>query len=369
MKIEPFLLERYFAQHEFTTPYLLCCSDVEGLALRELLAMADTESMALWESLHLGYTDSQGHPLLREEIACLYPGLTGEDILVLAPEEGIFIAMNVLLAWGDHVIATFPGYQSLYEVARAIGCEVTLWTPREEAGWSFDLDWLREQIRENTRLIVVNWPHNPTGALVSHEAFGELLEIVRERGIYLFSDEMYRFLEYEASARLPSASVEYEKAISLGGMSKAFALAGLRIGWLATRNRVLYQKMAAFKDYTTICCSAPSEILALMALRTKETILARNLSIIQRNLALLDGFFARHEAFFSWVRPKAGTIGFPRLLAPTPISRFCTDLLEEQRVLLMPADVYNFPGNYFRIGFGRTNMPEALARLEAYLEQ
>jgi len=366
VKIHPFKLERYFAQHEFTVPYLFSSSDCEALTLQELLSLADAESFSLWEKLRLGYTESLGHPLLRAEIAKLYAHIKAEEVLVVAPEEGIFITMNVLLEAGDHVIATFPGYQSLYEVAQAIGCQVTRWLPEEKEGWKFDVDWLRHQIRENTRLIVVNFPHNPTGALPRRRDLAEIIRIASERGLYLFSDEMYRLLEYDVTDRLDSASDLYEYAISLAGMSKAFALAGLRIGWLTTRDEKLFQTLATFKDYTTICSSAPSEILAIMALRAKERIVARNLAIIRDNLALLDPFFARHTALFSWVKPKAGTIAFPQLLSGRA-AEFCAGLREKQGVLLLPGDVYEDEGNHFRIGFGRRNMPQALSRLEEYV--
>lgn len=146
MKLQPFKLERYFAAHEFKTRYFLSGSDCEPLSLQELLALGDADSLRLWENLTLGYTESAGHPLLRQEIAQLYQKVQADDVLVVTPEEGIFITMNTLLSAGDHVIAAFPGYQSLYEVARAIGCQVTLWTPQEGTEWRFDLAWLKEQI-------------------------------------------------------------------------------------------------------------------------------------------------------------------------------------------------------------------------------
>jgi aspartate/methionine/tyrosine aminotransferase len=152
-------------------------------------------------------------------------------------------------------------------------------------------------------------------------------------------------------------------------MSKSFAMAGLRIGWLATRDRELLARCAAFKDYTTICSSAPSEILALIALRARDRVLARSLRIVSDNLDLLDDFFRRRSAWFSWLRPRAGSIGFPRLLADVPVDEFAAGLVEAEGVLLLPGSQFGHPGNHFRIGFGRENLPEALARLEAYAER
>jgi aspartate/methionine/tyrosine aminotransferase len=369
MKIPPFALERYFAKYEFSASYLLSCSDCEALTLSELLAMADPPSLALWEQLSLGYTESLGHPLLREEAARLYKNIQPEEVLVITPEEGIFNAMNVILEPGDHVICTFPGYQSLYEIALSLGCQVTRWTPDEAHGWKFNLEDLRTSIQPNTRLIVVNFPHNPTGSQMNASDFAEILRLASEKGIFVFSDEMYRFLEYQDADRLDSASDLYENAVSLFGMSKTFSLAGLRIGWLTSRNKDLLRKMAVFKDYTTICSSAPSEILAIMALRVKNEIIHRNLAIIQTNLRLLDQFFERHVGIFTWNKPKAGTIAFPRLLLPQDINEFCVDLVNKKGVMLLPGAVFGYAGNHCRVGFGRRNMPAALEKLEEVIEE
>lgn len=369
MQLNPFKLERYLANYEFSAPYLLCCSDCQPLGRKELLDMADEESLELWENLSLGYTDCLGHPLLREEIARLYDPLTLEDVLVLCPEEGIFIAMNALLKAGDHVIVTFPGYQSLYEIARSRGCEVTRWLPGEqEEGWRFDVDFLEGAVRANTRLIVVNFPHNPTGALPSKDDFQRIVEIARAKDIYLFSDEMYRFLEYDETDRLDPPCTIYDKAISLCGMSKSFALAGLRLGWLATRDKELLERCLLLKDYTTICSSAPSEILGLMALRAGDRIVSRNREIIGNNLALLEDFFSRHPGLFTWRQPAAGPITLVRTAIAGGAEKFCDDLVTQKGVLLLPSRVYDYGDGHFRIGFGRSNLTQALPLLEEYLE-
>src|SRR5665648_36497 len=217
MNLKPFKLERYFAKYEFTVQYLLSSSDCDGLQQKELLQMVDDESRQLWENLTLGYTESLGHPVLREEIARLYRGIQAEDCLVLVPEEGIFIAMNTILKQGDHMICTAPGYQSLYEVAEGLGCEVTKWQPQERNGWRFDPDFLEEHITDNTRLLVINFPHNPSGYLPSQADFQRIIDFARKHNLYLFSDEMYRFLEYDESDRLPSACEDYNKAVTLFG--------------------------------------------------------------------------------------------------------------------------------------------------------
>ena len=369
MELPPFKLERYFAKFEFSVKYLLSSSDCDGLSQSELLGLADSEARLLWENLTLGYTESLGHPVLRQEVARLYKGLKPEQVLISTPEEGIFIAMHTLLLKGDHVICTFPGYQSLYEIARSIGCEVTEWQPEEAKGWRFDPELLRQQIKPNTKLLIVNFPHNPTGYLPTKEDFLEIIDVARKHNLYVFSDEMYRLLELHPGDRLPSACEIYEKAVVLFGMSKTFGMAGARIGWMVTQDQSLYAQMAAFKDYTTICSSAPSEILAIIALRAKEHIIQRHLHRINRNLELLDGFFARQTHLLSWTRPKAGTIAFPKLRERLSSAAFCQKMVEEAGILLLPSTIYDFDDRHFRIGFGRENMPQALGKLEAYLEK
>jgi aspartate/methionine/tyrosine aminotransferase len=369
MAIAPFKLERYFASYEFSAPYLLSCSDCEALSLSELLALGDESSLNLWHNLKLGYTESQGHPVLREEIARLYSNIQPADVLVVTPEEGIYIAMSSLLKSGDHVVTTFPGYQSLYEVALSIGCEVTKWEPTFESGWVFDVKTLKGLIIDRTKLIVINFPHNPTGATVSESELREIVEFAQSRNIILFSDEMYRFLEYDSSTRIPSACELYDNAISLFGMSKSFALAGLRIGWLTTKNSKLLNQIAIYKDYTTICSSAPSEVLAIIGLRAKDKIIARNLSIISQNIDLLEKFFCQYPDLFEWHRPTAGPIAFPKLKINVDITKFCLDLVNRKGVMLLPSSVYDYSGNFFRVGFARRNMHEALDQLNEYVEE
>ncbi|MCL2726973.1 MAG: aminotransferase class I/II-fold pyridoxal phosphate-dependent enzyme [Bacteroidales bacterium] len=369
MKITPFALERHFAKYEFTAPYLLCCSDCEALKLSELLSMADKESLTLWQELGLGYTESLGHPLLRKEIAKLYGQVTPEEVLVTVPEEGVYIAMQNLLHKGDHVVVTGPGYQSLSEVAVSLGCTLSFWMPEwdQALGWRYLIEELYTLITKETKLIVINFPHNPTGVVLNEADLNKVVEVARERTIPIFSDEMYRYLEHDATFRLPSVAEIYERGIALSGLSKSFALPGLRIGWLISKDKALLQSCAFYKDYTTICSSAPSEVLAIMGLRAKEQIVQRNMEIISGNLQLLDDFFGRHTNLFAWHRPVASSIAFPKFLSLQPVSHYCNELIEKSGVMLLPAPLFGPDAPFFRIGFGRKNLPEALARWEETL--
>jgi aspartate/methionine/tyrosine aminotransferase len=275
--------------------------------------------------------------------------------------------MHAVLEAGDHIIVHWPCYQSLGEVARSIGCQVTLWEAREKNGWALDLDELRQHLRPSTKAVVINTPHNPTGYLMSKEDFQAVNRIAQDNGLLLFSDEVYRETEYRVEDRLPAACDLGEHAISLGVMSKSYGLAGLRIGWIATHNAQVYAKMAALKDYTTICNSAPSEFLAELALRHRKRLLERNLGLITRNLVVLDEFFERHPDQFVWQRPIAGPIAFPCLIGED-IAPFCDRLVKTAGVLLLPGTMYDAAGNHFRIGFGRKNLPQAITRLEEFLQ-
>jgi len=276
----------------------------------------------------------------------------------------------VLLGPGDEAIVVWPAYQSLHEVARGTGARVVLHELVEADGWALDVDRLARSITPTTRLVVINAPHNPTGMLPSHAEWRALVEVVEDAGAYLLADEVYRFLELGEADRLtPGADALPGRGISLGVMSKSFALAGLRIGWLATRDRALLDRAARLKDYTTICSSAPSEILALIALRARDTVLERSRAIVETNLDHLDPFFDRWSSAISWVRPRGGSIGFPRLRDDLPVKRFVDDLLAAEGVLLAPGSVFGHPGNHVRLGFGRTDLPDALAGLERHLER
>jgi aspartate/methionine/tyrosine aminotransferase len=369
MRVADFALERYFARWEFAVRHLLCASDVEGWPMADLLALADDETRAAWDGLRLGYAESPGHPLLRAEVARLYTGLDVDDVLVFSgAEEAIFCLLNVLLGPGDHAIVAWPGYQSLHEVARAAGAEVTLHELREADGWALDVERLVAEFRPSTRAVVVNAPHNPTGMLPTAAEWSALGEACAAAGVRLVADEVYRFLEHDGRAPLRAGTELDATFVSIGVLSKSFALAGLRIGWLASRDRNLLARCAAFKDYTTICAAAPSEILGIIALRARETVLARSRAIVGTNLALLDAFLAKRPAFATWVRPAAGSVGFPRLGAGLDADRLAADLVEAQGVLLLPGSTFGHSGNHVRVGFGRADFPVALERLAAFLD-
>lgn len=367
--VEKFKLERYFADREFALPYHLSDSDCEPVRMENLLRRADPDLRARWHNLVLGYTESQGDPTLREAISLSYREIPPENILVGAPEECIYIAMHSLLRRGDHLVVTSPAYQSLYAIAQDHGCEITQWFPEKGDGnWYFDPAFLVHAIRPHTLMLVVNFPHNPTGALPLKNDWETIVRCAREYNLILFSDEMYRGLEYGQKDQLNAACDCYENAISLAGMSKAFGLAGLRIGWLASQSRHLLDLCAGYKDWTTICPPAPSEILALIALQNGEYLLGRNKEIIAENLEHARRFFQEeYRDLFGWFAPEAGSVCFPFFRGETPIAQIAADVEKKQRVLLVPGDMFDYPGNHFRIGLGKKRFPEALNKFREYM--
>jgi aspartate/methionine/tyrosine aminotransferase len=367
-----FALERYFSKWEFTARYHMTASDMESMSVSDLLAMATPEDRHLFETLRLGYTETLGLPELRMEIAQTYDSAKPEHILCfVGAEEGVYIAMRVLLAPEDHAIIIVPNYQAAETLPLSI-CAVSGVALNPDDNWSLNIDQIRHALRPNTKLISINFPNNPTGTIIPRDRFDDLVELCRERGIYLFSDEVYRLLERDAGIRLPQAADVYERALSLNVMSKAYGLPGLRIGWVMTKDRDVLQRMERYKHYLSICNSAPSERLAIIALKARDKILTRNRALVSENLRKLTAFFNDFPASFRWTESDGGCVGFPRYTGPMDTNTFCKILVEETGVLLLPPTVYRSelleaPQDRFRIGFGRKDMDIGLAAFRNYL--
>ncbi|WP_120497445.1 aminotransferase class I/II-fold pyridoxal phosphate-dependent enzyme [Kiloniella sp. EL199] len=368
-----FSLETFFSDWEFKARYHMTASDIQSMTINELLAMASEKDRATFYDLPLGYTETFGHPLLRQEIANSYKGLVSEDILCFAgAEEGVYVAMRVLLKPGDHAIVVVPNYQAAETIPLDI-CEVTGVPLDPDDNWSLDMDALESAIRPNTKLISINFPNNPTGAILKRNSFGRLIELCRAHNIYLFSDEVYRGIERDEVLRLPQAADVYEKALSLNVMSKAYGLPGLRIGWIACQDRDLLKRMECYKHYLSICNSGPSEWLSIIALRAREQILANNRKLVKENAGKLTAFFAEFPDLFEWQVPDGGCVGFPVYKGKGTTDDFCEDLINKSGVLLLPPRIYKsdllpVTWNRFRIGFGRKNIDEGLAAFRAYLK-
>lgn len=368
-----FRLETFFSQWEFTARYHMCASDMESMSISALLELAGQDPAELG-ALHLGYTETFGAPSLRKAIAATFDTIEQQHILTFAgAEEGIFAAMQVLLGERDHAVVITPNYQAAETVPGSI-CDVTGVALDAAQNWALDLDAVRDALRPNTRLISINFPHNPTGKVIDRATLHELISIAREHGIYIFSDEVYRLLERTDNVRLPQVADVYERGLSLNVMSKSYGLPGLRIGWIATQDQDVLSRMERAKHYLSICNSGPSEYLAEIALGCADQILARNRKIIADNLDLFEAFFAEKADLFDWTMPDGGCIAYPRYKGKEGVEAFCQNLVEQAGVLLLPASVYrsdltDTPADHFRIGYGRANTDQCLLKLREFIEQ
>ena len=244
-----FKLETYFSKWEFNTKFNLCASDTESLDLKYLLSICSKDEKKLWDDMRLGYTETFGSDILIDSISKTYDNVDKKDILTFAgAEEGIYISMNSILSSDDHCIVITPNYQSAQTIPSSI-CDVTNVDLDSKNNWNMDLDILRDSIKPNTKLISINFPHNPTGKIISQDELNQLVDICRDKGIYLFSDEIYRLMERDKTSRLTQISDIYERGISLNGMSKSYGMPGVRIGWISTKDHKLILDKAELKRY------------------------------------------------------------------------------------------------------------------------
>lgn len=362
-----FNLEEYLLQHEHKAEISLCSSGLDSLSLSDLLSLAPPDSLSHWETLKLGYSTPQGLPSLRETIARHYRSLSADQVMIFSGAcEAIYIGIQALLQPGDHAVVVTPCYQSLKSVAASI-CDVTEVPLLFEECWQFYPERVQEALRPNTRLIVINFPNNPTGALPDRNTIQALIEIARKQGIWIFSDEVYRLMEFNSEDRLPPMASLYEKGISVGSMSKAYGLPGLRIGWIVTPDQAIMAQLLSLRHYVTICPNTASETLALMALQASDSLLENNLAHLRENFKVFAAFMATHADPFQWVPPKAGCLAYPQLLTGESAEAFSLNLLEKTKTLVLPGSLYGTPGSFIRLGFGSRSLPAALSRLAHYV--
>lgn len=385
MKLGPFKLEEWFAKYEFSAPYLLCCSDCETLSIGELLKMSsDPSPVDKLLEFRLGYTECNGAQSLREAVSShLYSAVSADQILVHAGAEEAIFTFFMQFGPGDHVVVMAPCYQSLVEVARARGVEVSLWVLQEvaidpaaeesETRWAVDMGALPTLLKDNTRAVVINSPHNPTGAVVQRQELDDIISLCRSRSLTLFSDEVYSGLEYQTGScpAVPKACDLYERAVSLGVLSKAQGLPGLRIGWAASQDKALLDAMCGVKLYTSICSSGPSEHLAEIAVQNSGALCSRNVTIIQDNLKALQALLDDFKHILSWSKPDAGCIGLLKLSSTLDCTAetFAKAAIEQAGVLLLPSEYFDFGTSHLRIGFGRADFKKSLDQFRHFLKQ
>ena len=357
--LPPFQTELYYAEYEFTSPHLLSVSDCESMSIRDLLKLADVDPGELL-SQTLQYTESQGNPRLRKRIAERYQGLSPEQVLLLnSPIEGLYLLSKVFTG---RTIVLLPAYDALKNLPQnAVG-----WRLRAAEGrWELDWEALDNLGREPVELLVVNFPHNPTGFLPSPEEWERLVDWARERGAWLFCDEMYRGLPLEHPG-LSSIVEVYEKGITLAGLSKPQGLPGLRAGWLISRDPRKLKQLFELRLYTSICTAAPVEFLAEVALRVEPQLLERSRALVQKNVGLADPFFERRPEF-GWRPPLGGSVALVELPEGVGAEQYCRKLAAEDGIVLLPSSFLGIEDRFVRFGCGRESFSRALDAYEAFL--
>lgn len=358
MKVETFALERWMSAWEMKVEFDIAESGIYPMTVNELVDLLPPSErdqvLAYLLDLRLGYTEARGTEQLRTTIASTYANVTPDEVLVTTGAiEANYLLFNSLLDAGDRVVAVYPAYQQLYAVAQAIGCEVALWKLREENGFRFDLDELERLVTPTTKLIVVNTPHNPTGAILSDADLARIYRMAESVGAYVLSDEAYRWLDFPGGDVLAGPMRDMgTTAISVGTFSKPFGLPGLRIGWIAATEEII-KKCWQTRDYISLAPARLSDALADVALNAREAIVARNHEIVTTNLKVADQWFAEHADLVSWTRPRAGLLALLRYNLDLPSHELANHLAAEYSVMLAPGSAFGFEG-FLRVGIGQT---------------
>lgn len=357
----------WFAGAEGRFDVSLSHSDCEPLACSDFLEERELKEFG---GFRLGYGPFAGLEELRTRVASQYQTIEPEDVLIFSgASEAIYTFMRTMLKPGEEVIVQSPMFQSLHAIARSIGCQLTEWKPANELACSFDASTLSKLWSKRTRLLVFNFPHNPSGQMISESDLRSIVEMARTSKAFLFSDEQFRLLELPPASPLPAACDLYENAVSISSVSKTYGLGGLRIGWMATRSREAIAAAKEYRFYTTEMTNTPCQMLAARALENGIDILNRNRFRIHSNLEQLHSFVKQHADTLLLHPPQAGTMALIEQMTPLTGTEYCARLLEEERIFLVPGGVMGLSDRLLRIGLGREDFGDGLGRLGNFLRK
>lgn len=352
-------------------------SSAEPLTHKELIEWTrengDDVLINLFNDHSLGYADNGGSQDVREEIATLYDDNISADNIVIFPgaQTAMTITTLAMIHKGDHAVIITPSYQSLEEGVKYAGGTVTRVGLTPENNWQIDVDAVRNAIQDNTKYLIFNDPHNPSGSLLKADIKKELVSIAEEKGILILSDEVYRLLEINPHERSKSVAEMSQNGIALGTMAKPWGAGGACIGWAACPNKTIIEKIRKAQHLFAVCVSRAGEIQARMVVRASKQIIERNMNIIKDNLKLLDVFFDENSDLFEWMKPEAGGTGFVKFKGPITSDDLAKELLEEG-ILVFPSYIFDCEDNlkqYFRIGFSRKTMPAALDAFKKFVNE
>jgi aspartate/methionine/tyrosine aminotransferase len=370
---EEFALGGFLARWSGHVRHDLSASESATLSLPSLLALAEAEDRARWDGLAFGYADPHGAAWLRTAIAARYRRLGPDHVSCSAgAQEGLACVARALLAPGDHAIVVLPIYQPSERAVTALCAASGVVLEARRARWHLDPDRIAAAIRPETRLILMNVPNSPTGAGLDGATMAALVALCRSRGIWLVNDEVYR-LSGMAAATLPPVADLYERGVSIDGLSKAVGLPGLRVGWVACQDSALLAKVLVAKSGLSSCLAGASEILARIALRAEDRILARNRRIAAENLARLRAALRRHPDLFEDTETDT-VFAFPRYVGAGSAEAFAASLVREAGVLVLPSSLWasplaDTPRDRLRLGLGRATASSSLDVFESFLAQ
>ncbi|MDA9553919.1 pyridoxal phosphate-dependent aminotransferase [Emcibacteraceae bacterium] len=352
-------------------------SSAEPLTHKELIKWTrengDDALINLFNDHSLGYADNGGSQDVREEIATLYDDSISADNVVIFPgaQTAMTITTLAMIHNGDHAVIITPSYQSLEEGVKYAGGTVTRVGLTPENNWQIDVDAVRNAIQDNTKYLIFNDPHNPSGSLLKEDIKKELVSIAEEKGILILSDEVYRLLEINPDDRSNSVAEMTQNGIALGTMAKPWGAGGACIGWTVCQDETIIEKIRKAQHLFAVCVSRAGEIQARMVVRASNQIIERNMNIIKDNLKLLDVFFDENNDLFEWMKPEAGGTGFVKFKGPITSDELAKELLEEG-ILVFPSYIFDCEDNlkqYFRIGFSRKIMPAALDAFKKFVDE
>jgi aspartate/methionine/tyrosine aminotransferase len=369
VRIKPFGVEIWMNEFETRCTYNLAETCVESLTVEQLLALVGEPEAAMRDlrAMKLTYGAIEGSDRLRGAIASLYDRQQSANVLVAHGAIGAnALLYQAIVEPGDRVISVQPTYQQHYSIPESYGADVRILRLRREHAFLPDLDELATLATPGTRLIAINNPNNPTGALMDRAMLEAIADIARTAGAWVLCDEVYRGLDQEGSGTTVSMADVYEKGISTGSMSKAFSLAGLRLGWIVAP-RALLHDVAIHRDYNTISVGMIDDYLAALALEHADAVLGRSRRITRTNLAILDAWMGEQPAV-GWVKPRSGTTALLHLHADVPSRDFCVRLLEQTGVMLTPGSVMEMEG-WSRLGYANATdvLGAGLERLGSFL--
>lgn len=373
MQIEPFALERWMTRWELVVTHDICESGIKPLSLadiQKLIPASDASELErLIHEMPLGYSEARGTESLRSTLAKTYAHTSADNVLVTTGAiEANYLLFSVLLQPGDHVIVVEPAYQQLGSVPKAIGCEVDRLSVIHSDGYYYDLDELRRMVRPDTKMIVVNTPHNPTGCMLSSSDLDAIVTMARECDAWVLCDEAYRWIEHPGGVAIPSPMRDrYGKGISVGTVSKPFGVPGLRIGWFAAPEEIV-QAAWGIRDYVSLSPAKLSDRIADKVISNRDVIFARNAAIIGENMATASTWFETNADIVSWNAPQAGLLAMMRFTADVDSTTLADRLAAEVGVMLAPGDAFGMPGT-LRIGVGQDPdiFKEGLNRTAAFL--